>query len=320
MDKTKKTMKRKTKRTLCTVIITLIMFFSAFSGVYCARMYTMPYSSNIIKTFDEDTLEEVEISKEKCNILIMGTDKSGMLTDVMMLMQIDPIDNNITVMSIPRDSRVNYKGSWMKLNSVHANAQKQEKSGSEAAIIAIKDLTGIPINHFVKINFTAFEKSIDELGGVDFNVPQRMKYKDPYQDLDIDLKPGMQHLDGNQAEQLVRFRQYTNGDIDRIKVQQDLIHAIADQKLKLKYVGKVDNIYRIIAKDMETSMSIEDVVQISGNILDIGGDKIVTITMPNTPQYIGNVSYVIPEYGQIDTVRREYFAYDSEGNDIERKK
>lgn len=319
MAKRKMSKRRKLKRTLCTFLITMIMITSALSGVYCARMYTMPYSSNIIKTFDEDTLEEVEITKEKCNILVMGTDKSGMLTDVMMIAQIDPNDDCITVMSVPRDSRVKYKNKWMKLNSVHATAQKNNKKGSEAAIIAIKELTGIPINHFVKINFNAFEKSIDELGGVDFDVPQRMKYKDPYQDLNIDLQPGLQHLDGNKTEQLVRFRQYTNGDIDRIKVQQELIHAIADQKLKLKYVGKVDNIYRIIAEDMETSMSIEDVVQVAGNVLDIGGDKISTITMPNTPQYVGNVSYVIPEYSQIDVVRKEYFGYDADGNDISRK-
>lgn len=319
MAKRKMSKRRKMKRTFCAVLITMLMITSALSGIYCARVYTMPYSSNIIKTFDEDTLEDVEITKEKCNILVMGTDKSGMLTDVMMIAQIDPNDNCITVMSVPRDSRVKYKGSWMKLNSVHATAQKKDKKGSEAAIIAIKELTGIPINHFVKINFNAFEKSIDELGGVDFDVPQRMKYKDPYQDLDIDLKAGFQHLNGKQTEDLVRFRQYANGDIDRIKVQQDLIHAIADQKLKLKYVGKVDNIYRIIAEDMETSMSIEDVVQIAGNILEIGGDKIVTLTMPNTPQYIGSVSYVIPAYSEIDAVRRDYFAYDTEGNDIERK-
>ena len=66
-------------------------------------------------------------------------------------------------------------------------------------------------------------------------------------------------------------------------------------------------------------MSIEDVVQVAGNVLDIGGDKISTITMPNTPQYVGNVSYVIPEYSQIDVVRKEYFGYDADGNDISRK-
>ena len=85
-----------------------------------------------------------------------------------------------------------------------------------------------------------------------------------------------------------------------------------------KYVGKIDNIYRIIAEDMETSMSIEDAVQLAGRILDIGGDKITTLTMPNTPQYIGGVSYVIPDYDGISSVRREYFAYDSLGNDVER--
>lgn len=303
---------------LGTLLITLIMITSALSGIYCARNYTMPYSNEILIEFDEGTLEEVSISKEKCNVLVMGTDKSGFLTDVMMIAQIDPVDDCITVMSIPRDSRVKYKGSWTKLNGVHAIAQKKEKKGSEASIIAIKELTGIPINHFIKINFSAFQKTIDELDGVDFDVPQRMYYKDPFQDLYIDLKAGMQHLDGDKAEQLIRFRQYLNGDIDRIKVQQDFIHALAEQKLKIKYIGKIDNIYKIIAEDMETSMSIEDVIQLASRILDIGGDKITTLTMPNTPQTIGGASYVIPDEGGINTVRKEYFAYDSQGNDIER--
>ena len=317
--KRKNNFHKKFNKTLSVLLITFIMITSALGGIYCARSYTMPYSNEILSTFEEGTLEAVSISKEKCNILIMGTDKSGLLTDVMMLAQIDPVDDCITVMSIPRDSRVKYKGSWTKLNGVHSIAQKKEKKGSEASIIAIKELTGIPINHFIKINFNAFQKSIDELDGVDFDVPQRMKYKDPYQDLDINLQAGMQHLDGDKAEQLVRFRHYANGDIDRIKVQQDFLHALADQKLKLKYIGKIDNIYKIIAEDMETSMSIEDAVQLAGSILDIGGDKITTITMPNTPQYIGAVSYVIPDQGGIDSVRKEYFAYDSYGNDILRK-
>lgn len=296
-------------------IISLLMVIAALSGIYCAKIYTNPYSEDIISKLSIGTLHDVEIARERCNILILGTDKAGALTDVMMLAQIDPENEKVTVMSIPRDTRVKYKGRWMKINQVHSlGFKKSESDGIEAAILIVKELTGVPVHHFVKVNFNAFRECIDELGGVDFDVPQRMKYTDPYQDLYIDLKAGMQHLDGDKSEQLVRFRRYKNGDIDRIKVQQDFLHALADQHLKLKSVGKIDDLYKIVAKDMETSMTINDAVVGMKQVLSIGKEKIETITLPNTPQYIGEASYVIPLEKEIAKVCAEKFgvAADSE--------
>ena len=293
------------RRALDVLLIFVFVFIAAGSGIYFARVFTRPYS-NYIANFDEDTLDEVEISKEKCNILVLGTDKSGELTDVIMLAQINPEKRTACVMSIPRDTRVKFNGRWMKINAVHAEGFKQNK-GSENAIIAVKELTGIPINHFIKVNFNAFRDSIDELGGVDFNVPQRMKYSDPYQDLYIDLQKGMQHLDGDKSEQLVRFRRYKNGDIDRIKVQQDFLHALIEQQLKVSNIGKISKIYRIIARNMETSMTPDDAVQGARQILSIGGDNITTVTMPNNPQYINEISYVIPDMAGLKSVREEFF-------------
>lgn len=313
-------MKRRKKRknravvvAIETIVISFLMVIAALSGIYLAKIYTTPYSS-IVSEFHEDTLDEVEISKEKCNILIMGVDKHESLTDVMMIAQIDPKRECATVMSIPRDTRVKYGGRWMKMNEPHAIGHKKNKMGSESAIIAVKGLTGIPINHFVKVNFDAFNDCIDELGGVDFDVPQRMKYKDPYQSLNIDLQKGFQHLDGDKAEQLVRFRRYPNGDIDRIKVQQEFLHAIAEQKLQMKYILKVPDIYKIITDNMETSMTPEDIVQCGKQMLNIGAENIQTLTLPGTPQYIGDVSYVIPDYDAILQVRATAFGYSEEDN------
>lgn len=302
-------------KALKRIIVILLMLVSALSGVYTAKKFTTPYSQNIVEQFHSETLDEVEISKEKCNILVMGTDKSGSLTDVMILVQINPETEKVNVMSIPRDTRVKYKGSWIKINSAHYYGKKSG-TGSEASIIAVKELTGIPINHFVKINFDAFSDTVDELGGVDFNVPQRMKYSDPYQDLYIDLQKGMQHLDGDKAEQLIRFRRYVDGDLGRIKVQQDFLHALIEQKLKVKYVGKVGSIYKIIARNMETSMTPDDFVQGASQVLDIGGDNVNTYTLPNVPQYIDRVSYVVPVTSEIKKIREEVFGYDESGNEI----
>ena len=307
------TKKRKKKKSLLSffksTIISLLMIIAALSGIYCARIYTTPYSS-IVDMFHEDTLDDVVISKEKCNILILGTDKGGTLTDVMMLAQIDPNTQKAVVMSIPRDTYIKYNGRMMKINQVHSIGHRNGKRGSETAILAVKELTGIPINHFVKVNFDAFESCIDELGGVEFDVPQRMKYKDPYQDLDIDLMPGMQHLDGDKAEQLIRFRRYKNGDIDRIKVQQDFLHELASQKLQLKYIGKIDDIYSIISEDMETSMTPGDIVQCGMQLLSIGTENIQTFTLPHS--MVEGASYVKPVYGEIKNVRESTFGYAAE--------
>jgi len=297
-------------------IITFLMIFAAFAGVYVAKLYVTPYTS-YISEFEEGTLDSVQIAKEKCNILIMGTDKEGLRTDVMMLAQIDPNAGTAVVMSIPRDTRVKYNGGYHKINEVHAlGMRKGEHGGSEASIQMVRTLTGMPIHHFVKVNFTAFRDSIDALGGVDFEVPQRMKYTDPYQDLYIDLQPGMQHLDGDKAEQLVRFRRYKNGDLDRIKVQQDFLHALADQKLKFKYIGKIDDVYSIIVDNMESSMSPSNFVDCGRRLLAIGKDNIVTVTMPCTPQDIGGISYVIVDEDALQETVETSFGYDEDGNEI----
>lgn len=313
--KKKHRVKKVVKSIVASFLISCLMAVAALSGIYVARIYTTPYSS-IASEFNEDTLEYVRISKEKCNILVMGTDKEGLRTDVMMIAQIDPEKGTATVMSIPRDTRVKYRGGYHKINEVHAVGMKKGEYGSEASILAIKDLTGIPIHHFVKVNFKAFRDSIDELGGVEFDVPQRMKYKDPYQDLNIDLQPGMQHLDGDKSEQLVRFRRYKNGDLDRIKVQQDFIHALAEQKLQMKYIGKVDDIYDIVTDDMETSMSPANVVACGKQVMSIGTGSITTVTMPGTAEYINGISYVLVDKDALQEMVQTYFGYDENGNEI----
>ena len=311
----KKKTKRKVKRLLKIVLVSMLMICASVSGVYCAKLYTTPHSS-IVTDFAAGTLTDVRISKEKCNVLIMGTDKEGLRTDVMMLAQIDPVSGRATVMSIPRDTRVKYNGVKRKITEVHAVGHSKNKKGSEAAIVAVKELTGLPIHHFVKVNFTAFNDCIDELGGIDFNVPQRMRYSDPYQDLYIDLHKGMQHLDGDKAEQLIRFRQYRNGDLGRIEVQQNFLHALAEQKLQMKYIGKIDDIYGIISDNMETSMTPADMVQIGMELLDIGTGNIQTLTMPGTPQDIGGGSYVIPNYEELGALVETYFSDDVKEENI----
>ena len=253
-------------------------------------------------TVDEtvEGLEEVEKS-QPYNILLLGIDVEAKLTDVMMLCRVDPIEKEVNMLSIPRDTRVKIRGSNMKINASFSHG------GVEQVIKSVKELTGLPVHHYMLINTAAFRDTIDALGGVDFKVPQNMDYEDPLQDLYIHLKKGYQHLDGDKAEQLVRFRRYTNGDIDRIKVQQDFVRALIDQKLSATYIVKIPEVYTIVEKNTSTDMTGKELFNTGKQLLSIEKDKFYSFTVPGEGTYIGEVSYYVHFQNQLTEMVEENF-------------
>lgn len=240
-------------------------------------------------TVDEHVqgLEEVEKSKPY-NILVLGVDVEAKLTDVMMLCQIDPVDHQVSMLSIPRDTRIKLGNRNMKINSSFSHG------GVEQVIDCVKDLTGLPVHHYFLVNTKAFRDSIDALGGVYFTVPRDMDYEDPLQDLYIHLKKGYQLLDGDKAEQLVRFRRYTNGDIDRIAVQQAFLKELIEQKLTAAYILKIPEVYKIVEKNSSTDMTFREMIDAGKQLLAVkDGEKFRSFTVPGEGQYIGEVSYYV---------------------------
>lgn len=123
-----------------------------------------------------------------------------------------------------------------KLNAIHSYSD--EKNCCTNTVLQIEDLLGINIDHYVKIDLDAFRKIVDTVGGVEVDVPQDMDYEDPVQDLYIHLDAGLQTLNGEQAEQLVRFRKYPTGDEGRIEVQQLFLKALAEKVLSSESILK----------------------------------------------------------------------------------
>ena len=164
----------------------------------------------------------------KINVLVVGVDKDGTRSDVNMLFSLDPKEKTVNLMSIPRDTRVEFKkGSHGKINACIG-----KQNGEELLIETVKDLTGMPIHNFCKVNFEGLRNIIDILGGVEFDVPMDMDYDDPAQDLHIHLKKGKQTLNGADAEGLLRFRKgYATGDLGRIDMQQAFLKELINQKL-----------------------------------------------------------------------------------------
>ncbi len=223
------------------------------------------------------------------NILVVGVDKDGIRSDVNMLVSINEKEKTVNLLSIPRDTRVKIEGGYAKINACLG-----KEDGEALLVDTVRNLTGMPVHSFCKINFEGVRNVIDLLGGVEYNVPIDMDYDDPAQDLHIHLKKGLQTLDGADAEGLLRFRSgYKNADLGRINTQQDFLKELVRQKLKLRYVLKLFPVMGEVKDNLETDLSTGKLLSYAWKFKN--GDKVdlKTHTLPGTPKTIGGVSYYI---------------------------
>lgn len=236
------------------------------------------------------------------NTMLLGLDKGGTRTDVMIMAQLNHSDNEINMLQIPRDTYVKDNGRYdRKINSAYG--QNKEKT----VFKEVKQITGIDVNKYVVVDTTGFKDLIDTIGGVEFDVPQDMNYDDPDQNLHIHLKAGLQHLDGDKAEQLVRFRSYPDGDIGRMKVQSAFIQATVDRLFNLANVFKVSDIVEDFSNIVETNFSLNEMLSYAPYVFATDRDKIRTHQLIGTPQYINGGSYVVPDYDANRKLVDEYF-------------
>ena len=260
----------------------------------------------------ENEIEPVDKETGKVNALIVGVDRGGDLTDTIMVASYDLDANTVNILSVPRDTRMYIGSKYQKINAAHAITQNGKRKGINGTIEAVTRLTGIPINYYVEFTFEAFRETIDALGGVDFDVPQNMNYDDPVQDLHIHLTKGYQHLDGDKAEQFVRFRRYPMGDIDRVAAQQSFLKALAEQKLNASIIPKIPDIYKTLQKNLNTNITFADVTKYLLNIKDLSAENIHMHALPGVSNGTDfGSSYWIADMEQLAELIENTFGYDA---------
>ncbi|MFV0440739.1 MAG: LCP family protein [Lachnospirales bacterium] len=286
---------------LYTAIITLIIIFASIGIGLNAYDKMFASTDNEVSKDEQASSNETEEYKN-INAVIVGVDELNIHTDTVIFANFDTRDYNIDLMSIPRDLKVTLTDEMLeelpnaprtiKLTELYAYA------GSDKAMEMIRevlsDYLGTDIEFWLKIDLDAFKYLVDEMGGVDFYVPMDMYYNDPTQNLTINLKEGMQNLDGDEAEQVIRFRSgYTNGDLGRIEVQQDFMQALLSQLLNSS--NKLDTITTLAKttlKYTENNVGILDITKYGEYVNDIDPDNVRSFAMPVTPVMIGGRSYV----------------------------
>ncbi len=216
---------------------------------------------------------------KQINILLMATDKGGLLTDTIMIASLDKERNMLNLLSIPRDTKITINNGPQKINAAYAYGKKGKRH--ELVIEKINTLVDLPIHHYAVVNPQGFVALIDMLGGVEIDVPQRMKYKDPEQNLYIDLYPGLQVLDGDKAEQFCRFRSgYPDQDLGRQRAQQQFVKALVEQKLKFKYLLQAPQLFQEAMKYVETDISAGDFAALLPAIKAFKTENIHTYQLP----------------------------------------
>ena len=226
------------------------------------------------------------------------------LSDSMLLLRFDPQEERVSVLSIPRDTRVYMEGRGVrKIN--HAN----EYGGPAlSASVASELLGGIEIDRYVRVNVQGVEKLIDALGGVTVNVPKDMKYNDFSQHLYIDLKKGVQRLDGDKAMQFLRYRYDDYGDISRVQRQQMLMRAAVEQTLKPATVIKIPQILSVIQSHLDTNLSVKELMALANFSAKTDRSNIKMMMLPGDFNSGDEaVSYWLPDEDNIQKLMTKHF-------------
>jgi LCP family protein required for cell wall assembly len=221
--------------------------------------------------------------KDRVSILAVGVDSSEGkgLSDVLIAVMVWPKTGEIAALSIPRDSWVSIPGLGEgKINSSHSNG------GLPLTIETVQTLLGFPFDYYMEVNVPGLISLVDTIGGVDIDVEKRMNYHDHSQHLNIDLQPGVQHLNGEQAVGYARFRHDAMGDLGRIERQQKFLRAVARELLSPDHATRLLKIADAFVKTVHTNMNVHDILSLKRIVEQAGPDGMRMATLPGMPETI----------------------------------
>lgn len=287
-------------RLIIAILVLLIVLYVGFQGIgslVSGKPFKFGFSSWM------SSGEQVQ------DFVVAGVDEEGYRTDLILFCRYNMADNSINVLQIPRDTKVENNRRDKKINSAYGSPEKEQALFDE-----VESVIGIRPEKSVIVSFNAFREIIDAIGGVEIDVPIRMYYHDPFQNLNINLYPGKQLLDGKHAEMFMRFRQnddgsgYPNGDIDRVAAQKGFYQAAADKLLSGGTILKAPKIIGILTQNVKTDFTVSEMVNYIGRLPQFSMDKIKIHTLPGEGGYADDgVSYFFFDKEETTALIKEHF-------------
>lgn len=239
---------------------------------------------------EQDTPEPTEDPKletgygneNRYTFLLLGKEPDGFNTDTIITGTFDVKEQWLHVVSIPRDTLVNVPWGVKRINSVYSMSKEggydgwEFENGIDGLRQALGDIMGYEPAFYAVVDIVAFEKLVDAIGGVTFDVPCNMNKTDP----PIHFQAGVQHLSGEDALKVLRYRDYVMGDIDRIGVQQSFLKTVAEQTLTLGNIPNIGKVFDIYDKYVETNLSSGNIAWFLKEFLKLDKEDITFQTMP----------------------------------------
>ena len=315
IDKQKKKKKRHIGRKISLVILIILFVIGGFIA-YKTIKNGGGAKGFVATMLGEDTKKLEEL--DAINVLVLG--KSQEMTDTIIVCSYDPKIQKASMLSIPRDTFIGKNKSKAtgsdKINSVYQGKY------TEKVMDEISEIIGIELKYYVIVDTKGLIQLVDAIGGVTFDVPIDMKYDDKVQNLHINLKKGEQLIDGEHAEQLLRFRHNNNGtsypeeygdnDYGRMKTQRDFIKAAISQTLQASNVLKAGELLEIVNKNVETNMEFNFMKKYIPYAIEFNTDNLQTETLPGESEKCNGVWLFIHDEEETIEVVDRLFNYNEE--------
>lgn len=286
---------KKKKRTLRKILLLILVVLLIAGSVFAYKTYKNGggVSGMLATVVGHDENTKKNLGEFRCLILGISTDQENVdLTDTIIVASYNPNTQKATLLSIPRDTYTGKNPSkataYEKINALYSRKHRPDET-----LAAVNEITGLDIKYYVVVKTEALIKMVDVIGGVTFNVPIDMNYDDTSQNLHIHLKAGEQVLDGDKAEQLVRFRhnndgtsypeEYGDNDIGRMRTQRDFIAQVIKQTARPENIFKIGKILDVAKEYVITNIDFDAAKDYIPYAVEFNTDDLLTATLPGTP-------------------------------------
>ena len=318
-QKTKKKMKMKMWKKIVLIILLILLIAG---GLFAYRVHRNGggLSGMLATVVGHD--EETRKSLGELQVLLMGvsTDQEGVaLTDTIMVASYNPNTQKAVLLSIPRDS---FTGTNPKraVASDKINAIYNMTRDPKETVEAVNELTGLNLQHYAIVQTEALIELVDAIGPIEYYVPTNMNYDDTSQDLHIHFEEGLQEIDGQEAEELLRFRknndgtsfpeEYGDNDIGRMKNQREFITAVVEQTVKLENITKLGSIIDIASRNLITNVDFNLLKDYLPYAVEFSTENLQTASLPGSVPDLNqtnNVSIFVVDKEETEQLVTELF-------------
>ena len=291
--------KKNKKHTLRKVLLTLLLIIIVIGIIFFIHIQKNGGGLKGIVTTVIGSSAEKEKELQDIYLLVMG--KSENMTDTIMVVKYSAKNQSASMLSIPRDTFTGDDEKRArasdKINSKYING------GAQDTLKEVNELTGLNIRYYLIVDTKALRDLVDAIGGVEFDVPIDMDYDDVTQALHIHVKKGLQLLNGEQAEGVVRFRHnnnytsypvsYGDNDLGRMRTQREFLKILLKQLMKPANITKINNLLKIAQEEVETNIDWNTAKGYVPSLFGFNTNNLVTNALPGEAKYANGVAVFI---------------------------